>query len=78
VIVFIATWAEDNQGRSLTEAEITNRLLSYYFLKDLPNDWLEMYSKNGVYVSGKSEKQNLKVPKSPIPKKEPKGKKRWK
>ena len=31
--IFLATWLEDNQGKSLTENNNVRRLMSYYFIK---------------------------------------------
>ena len=30
--IYLATWMEDNQGKSLTKAKNCNRLLSYFFI----------------------------------------------
>jgi hypothetical protein len=33
MVIYFATWLEDNQGITLTKAEANNRLLSYFFLR---------------------------------------------
>jgi len=43
MIIYLATWAEDNQGDTLSKGRCKNRLLSYFFLKDLGPEWLKEY-----------------------------------
>lgn len=50
--IYLATWLEDNQGLTLTEQGSNRRLLSYYFLKDAPADFMEKYSQTGRYGKG--------------------------
>jgi hypothetical protein len=47
--IILATWPEFSQGVSLTKFGYQNRLLSYYFLKDVARKgWLEIYTTTGV------------------------------
>jgi len=55
--VFLSTWTEDNQGRTMTKTGYRNRLLSYFFLKDVKKDFASMYVTNGL-VGGEEEDEN--------------------
>jgi len=46
--IYLVTWTEMAQGRILNEMEVENRLLSYFFLKNSPEEWLENYFENGI------------------------------
>lgn len=45
----------------LTELGIERRLLSYYYLKEGPADFLPVYMRDGVYTSAKSKKARRKL-----------------
>lgn len=45
--IYLATWLEDNQGKTLTKAGSDKRLLSYYFLRETPKGFLEKYINQG-------------------------------
>ncbi len=47
MIIYLATWAEDDQGETLTKVGNKQRLMSYYFLKDVNNKFLMEYITNG-------------------------------
>ena len=36
--IFLATWTEDNQGETLSKVDYKNRLMSYFFLRDVKDD----------------------------------------
>jgi hypothetical protein len=50
--IYLATWLEDNQGITLTNVGYNRRLLSYYFIREAAPDFLNQYSKTGVYTGG--------------------------
>ncbi len=52
--VYLATWTEQSQGETLTKYEIENRLLSFFFLKDCSEEWLENYFNYGVGLKNKN------------------------
>lgn len=45
--IFLATWAEDNQGITLTKCGCRYRLLSYWFLLPQDRQWLRRYVERG-------------------------------
>jgi hypothetical protein len=45
--IYLATWTEDNQGETLTKAGAKDRLMSYYFLKDVRKGFLKEYVETG-------------------------------
>lgn len=46
--IFFATWPEVTyQGVALTKMQAANRLISYWFLKDAPQDTLRRYLQEG-------------------------------
>lgn len=51
--IYLATWLEDNQGKTLTEEGNTQRLMSFYFLKEAPVDFLDKYVQTGTGTDGK-------------------------
>lgn len=55
--IYLVTWTEMAQGRILNEMEVENRLLSYFFLQNSPDEWLESYFKNGI---GKGKERKSK------------------
>ena len=54
--VFLSTWTEDNQGRTMTKTGYRNRLLSYFFLKDVKKDFAAAYVTDGLI--GEEEDEN--------------------
>ena len=61
MVIYLATWLEDNQGQTLTKMKCKHRLLSYYFVKDGPKDFLDEYAETGIYTlkgdkNGKDQK----------------------
>ena len=61
---FIATsWPQvEYQGRVLTDAGATNRMLSFYYLRDLPPDFLEQYMAQGYVEKPRRRKLKRKAP----------------
>lgn len=45
--VYLATWAEDNQGEGLSSVGSVHRLMSYFFLERERKDFLADYVTNG-------------------------------
>jgi hypothetical protein len=45
--IYLATWLEDNQGVTLTEAKCKNRLMSYFFIGQGKFD-IRTYVKTGL------------------------------
>jgi len=45
--IYLATWLEDNQGKTLTRVDCENRLLSYFFIKQ--NDKFDL---KGYVIDG--------------------------
>jgi len=45
--IFLATWLEDNQAITLTKAGAKNRLMSYFFLKEVPKTFIPEYVQEG-------------------------------
>ena len=50
MVIYFATWLEDNQGKTLTVAGADNRLLSYFFLKEIqdPTEFFKDYVGTGI------------------------------
>lgn len=49
--IYQATWpAEISQAKALQQADVKNRLLSYYFIcmEDDPDAWMEEYGRRGI------------------------------
>jgi hypothetical protein len=46
--IFLSTWTEQSQGETLNEVGVENRLLSFFFLQDVNDEWLESYFENGI------------------------------
>ena len=55
--VYLATWVEDNQGESLTDEGADKRLLSYWFVKDLPGNDFRRYAGAGRLSGGEEEER---------------------
>ena len=56
MIVYLATWLEDNQGESLSKIGSKHRLMSYYFLRVCKDPLLlEKYTSSGK-VKGEERK----------------------
>jgi hypothetical protein len=56
MIVYLATWLEDNQGESLSKIDSKYRLMSYYFLRVSKDPLLlEKYTSSGK-VKGEERK----------------------
>jgi hypothetical protein len=47
--IYLATWMEDNQGRTLTRAGNKKRLLSYFFLRQAKLISIKEYVINGKF-----------------------------
>lgn len=58
--IYLATWAEDDQGETLTKTGNRRRLMSYYFLKDVAEDFVVNYVKDGFYLKGGIKDENKK------------------
>lgn len=50
--IFFATWQEQNQGESLSKKKAENRLLSYFFIRELKPGELIDYIINGIFSKG--------------------------
>jgi len=48
--IYLATWLEDNQGKTLTKAQNKNRLMSYFFISQGKFD-IEKYVESGKLKS---------------------------
>jgi hypothetical protein len=48
VRIYLATWAEDNQGKGLNDAGNKNRLMSFFFLKKEDKEYLKKYVARGM------------------------------
>lgn len=49
--IFLATWLEDNQGVSLTNQNVKNRLMSFFFLRQMKGDtkqFIKRYVTTGI------------------------------
>lgn len=46
--IFLATWLEDNQGKTLTKIDYRNRLLSYFFISQSNQFDLKTYVRRGI------------------------------
>ncbi len=55
--IYLATWLEDNQGKTLTKVDYSNRLLSYFFLKEAKDNFLKLYVKFGKVNIKKENKK---------------------
>jgi len=53
--IFLATWAEDNQGLGLTGAGCYNRLMSYWFVSKETKNFLKSYVRSGVVIRPRKE-----------------------
>jgi hypothetical protein len=51
--IYFATWIEQNQGVTLSKKKATNRLISYFFLRDGKNN-LHKYIKTGIFIKGET------------------------
>lgn len=47
--IFFATWQEQNQGESLTNKKASNRLLSYFFIKEINSSDIIEYVIKGIF-----------------------------
>jgi len=56
MIIYLATWMEDNQGITLTKAGAKDRLMSYYFLKDVSDETFKQYIETGIATKRISRK----------------------
>lgn len=61
--IYLATWLEDNQGKTLTKIDYKNRLLSYFFIQQDKNFDLREYVIKGLLKSkGKlNENKNRRI-----------------
>ncbi|MDD5053491.1 MAG: hypothetical protein PHO27_12220 [Sulfuricurvum sp.] len=48
MIIYLATWLEDNQGVTLTKTGAFTRLISYFFLKKQNSDIVQEYVETGL------------------------------
>ncbi len=46
--IYLATWLEGNQGKTLTKVKAKTRLMSYYFLKNTTQGFVEEYVTTGL------------------------------
>jgi len=53
--IYLATWLEDNQGKSLTKIGSVNRLMSFFFLKENPKNFLKQYVRVGQIYTRKEK-----------------------
>lgn len=56
--IYLATWMEDNQGKTLTKVGYHNRLMSYYFLRNAKSNFLPLYTKFGKVKTKKETNKN--------------------
>lgn len=57
--IFLATWLEDNQGKTLTKIDYRNRLLSYFFISQNNQFDLKTYVRKGI-IKAKDENISCK------------------
>jgi len=50
--IYFATWMEDNQGSTLTKVKIKNRLISYFFLREININNIAEYVNTGKINHG--------------------------
>lgn len=55
--IYFATFGEDSQGIGLTNQNVSYRLWSYFFMKDLPKEFLPQYVITGIASSKKNKKK---------------------
>ena len=55
--IYLATWLEDNQAKTLTKANYKERLLSYFFVKEGKPNFLPLYVKFGIVKTKKETKK---------------------
>lgn len=55
MIIYLATWLEDNQGKSLTKVGAKDRLMSYYFMRELHHSGIVTYLITGVLPTKKEQ-----------------------
>ncbi len=58
--IYLATWAEDDQGEILTKVGNCKRLMSYYFLKDTEKDFIVNYIRDGYFKGGIKDESKKK------------------
>jgi len=46
--IFLVTWSERNQGPTLNEMEVENRLISFHFLRECDDNWIDSYLEKGI------------------------------
>jgi len=56
--IFLATWAEDNQGMGLTKSGCEDRLMSYWFVSKEIKNFLKSYVRNGAVIRPRKEKKS--------------------
>lgn len=54
--IYLATWIEENQGVSLSKQGARQRLMSYFFIRDMARSYLTKYIKNGVARAKEAKK----------------------
>jgi hypothetical protein len=64
--IFLATWAEDNQGRAMSLVGCKHRLMSYYFLSKERESFTKEYVLQGAVIKKelKDENRDQEVAKS--------------
>lgn len=55
--IYFATFGEDSQAIELTNYNVQTRLWSYFFMKDLPKEFLPQYVQTGIASSRKEKKK---------------------
>ena len=55
--IYFATFGEDSQAIELTNYNVQTRLWSYFFMKDLPKEFLPQYVQTGIASSKKNKKK---------------------
>jgi hypothetical protein len=63
MVIYLSTWTEQSQGEILNKVGVENRLLSFFFLQDCNEEWLESYFENGIgkgIIYNKKKKGRLK------------------
>ena len=72
--LIFATSDSPQHSEVLNDLQIQHRLLSYYYIKDAPQDFLEVYSRDGIYYRKpklKKVKPNVQQPKPRRPLEDP-------
>lgn len=54
--IYLATWLEDSQAKSLTKIDYRNRLLSYFFISQSNQFDLKTYVRKGII---KTKNENI-------------------